>query len=261
MLGETRSANPVENLMANRWHCVGVGQFTSGAWNGEIATIGFSGIARDTGSFATDAINESLPEFAAVPSGAQDTTTHLTVYYGSEGVGGWTEANQNSILEAMWTFLQVVKAYQATGFYWQEIRLSAIQSDGKVVNGATVGEITTPFAGAAAMTTPPQLAVASSHVTGGRGPKNRGRNYVPIHAYSGNTTTDGLIATSVKTALNNGSKAFIDTCNAISGIRCAVVSGLHQTYSDITAVRVGDEFDSQRRRKNARDETYTTLSV
>jgi hypothetical protein len=84
---------------------------------------------------------------------------------------------------------------------------------------------------------------------------------MPIHSYTSNSTTDGLVATSVKTAVNNAAKAFIDTVNAVSGLRTAVVSGTHQTYSDITAVRVGDEFDTQRRRKNGRRETYTTLTV
>jgi hypothetical protein len=247
--------------VANRWQCVGVGNFLSGAWNGELATMSFSGVARDTGSFGTDDINQALPEFAAVPSGASSTTAHCTVSYGSEGVGGWTEANQNSIIEAMWTFLNTLKAYQASAFSWGEIRLSAIESTGAVVNGATVATITSPLQGTPTMNAPPQLAVASSHVTGGRGPRNRGRNYMPIHSYTSNSTTDGLVATSVKTAVNNAAKAFIDTVNAVSGLRTAVVSGTHQTYSDITAVRVGDEFDTQRRRKNGRRETYTTLTV
>lgn len=247
--------------MANRWQCVAVGSFNSGAWNGELATMSFSGLARDTGSFGTGDINQALVEFAAVPSGSSDTTAHLTVSYGSEGVGGWTQANQNGILEAMWEFLDDLKAYQASTFTWKEIRLSAITSAGAVVNGATVGLLTSPLAGTGTMNAPPQLAVASSHVTGGRGPRNRGRNYIPIHTYTSNTTTDGLIATAVKTASNNAAKAFIDTVNAISGIRCAVVSGVHQTYSDITAVRVGDEFDTQRRRKNGRREIYTSLTV
>lgn len=247
--------------MANRWQCVGIGSFNSGAWNGELATVGFSGVARDTGAFGIDVINEGLIEFAAVPSGASGSTTHLTVSYGSEGVGGWTEANQDSIMEAMWTFLNALKGYQSSDFSWKQIRLSAITSGGAVVNGATVGTITTPLVGPAVMSAPPQLAVASSHVTGGRGPRNRGRNYIPIHAYSGASTTDGLVATGVKTAVNNAAKAFIDTVNAITGVRCGVVSALHQTYSDITAVRVGDEFDTQRRRKNGRREIYTSLTV
>jgi len=247
--------------VANRWLCVGVGSFNSGAWTGELATMSFSGACRDTGAFGTDDINQALVEFDAVPTGTSSTTTHLTVSFGSEGIGGWNNANQEGILEAMYEFLDDLKAYQATTFTWKEIRLSAITSAGQVVNGATVGAINTPIAGTATMNAPPQLAVASSHQTGGRGPRNRGRNYVPIHTYTGNTGGDGLVGTGVKTAVNNAAKAFIDTVNAISGIRTAVVSGTHQTYSDITAVRIGDEFDTQRRRKNGRPETYTTLTV
>lgn len=247
--------------MANRWLCVGVGSFNSGAWNGELATVSFSGVCRDTGAFGTDVINQALPEFDAVPTGTSSTTAHLTVSFGSEGIGGWNNSNQEGILEAMYKFLDDLKGYQTGPFTWKEIRLSAITSAGQVVNGATVGAINTPIAGTISMNAPPQLAVASSHVTGGRGPRNRGRNYIPIHTYTANTTTDGLVAPSVKTAVNNAAKAFIDTVNAISGIRTAVVSATHQSYSDITAVRIGDEFDTQRRRKNGRPEIYTTLTV
>jgi len=247
--------------VANRWLCSAVGTFNSGAWNGEIATMSFSGAARDTGFFGIDVINEMLPEFGAGASGASSSTTHMTLSMGSSGIGAWTDANQGAICEAMWAFVNALKAYQATTFSWNEIRLSAIESTGQVVNGATVGTITSPLVGTATMNAPPQLAVVNSHRTGGRGPRNRGRNYMPVHSYTSNTTADGLIATAVKTALNTASKTFVDTCNALTGIRSGVVSPLHQTYSDITSVAVGDEFDTQRRRKNARRELYTVLSL
>jgi len=247
--------------MANRWQCVLKGEFLAGEWNGEIATMSFSGACRDTGSWTADTINGALVEYAAVPVGSTDTTAHMNVSFGAAGVGAYTEANQKLVLELGWTFMDAIDVYQVDDFKWQEVRLSAIESDGTVINGATVGTITSPIPGTAlTLTLPPQTAVVCSHRSGGRGPRNRGRNYMPLHT-TGGLTTDALILAALKTNLNNASKAFIDGVNAITGWRCAVVSSTHQTYSDITAVAVGDEVDTQRRRRNDRRETYTVLSV
>lgn len=142
--------------MANRWQLVLKGEFDAGQWNGEIATMSFSGVCRDSGSFTPPVINEALPAFAAVPTGSTDTTTHMNVSFGAAGVGAYTEANQKLVLELGWTFADSINTYQHDNFKWDEIRLSAFESDGTVVNGATVGTITAPVAGSAAtMTLPP----------------------------------------------------------------------------------------------------------
>ncbi len=247
--------------MANRWQLVIKGEFTAGEWNGEIATMSFSGVCRDSGAFTPPVINEALPAFAAVPTGSTDTTTHMNVSFGAAGVGAYTEANQKLVLELGWTFLDSINTYQVDDFSWNEIRLSAFESDGTVVNGATVGTITAPVAGAASsLGLPPQTAVVCSHRTGGRGPRNRGRNYMPMHTTSG-LQSDALVLAALKTNLNNYTKAVIDGVAAISGWNCAVVSSTHQTYSDIVAVSVGDEIDTQRRRRNDRRETYQVLAI
>ena len=245
--------------MANSWHAVAYGSYDSGVWVGEIATCSLSGAGRDTGSFTTGEINVDLPEFVAVPTGVTGSSTHFTWSYGSEGVGCWNNANVSAIGEAFYTWLVALKAYQASTFSWKEVRISAVEAGGAVVNGASVGAITTPIVGTGSMSAPPQNAIVSSLVTGGRGPRNRGRLYVPAPGAA--PTTDGLLSSAMKTAVNNGTKALVNSVDAISGIRAAVVSRTHQTYSDITKVRVGDEFDTQRRRRNGRNETYTVLAV
>nr|CRY95220.1 hypothetical protein [uncultured prokaryote] len=247
--------------MANRWQMVLYGQFAAGEWDGEIATMSFSGTCKDTGGYTPPVINEALPEFAAVPSGGTDTTTHMNVTFGSSGIGAWTEANQKLALELGWTFMDAVDVYQVDDFRWTEVRLSAIEADGSVVNGATVGALTSVIPGTATtLTLPPQTAVVCSHRTGGRGPRNRGRNYLPLHT-TGGLTTDALVLAALKTNLNNYTKNFVQGIQAITGWNCAVVSATHQTYSDITAVSVGDEIDTQRRRRNERRETYQTLNL
>lgn len=245
--------------MANSWKAVAYGEFFSGPWNGEIATISLSGCARDTGSFTAGAIDEALPEFAAVPSGGSDTSTHMTWAFGSSGVGGWTEANQMALGEVIWELLDDIKTKQASTFHWKEVRVSAIASDGTVVNGASIGTITTPVQGSGTQSMPPQVAMVSSLVTGGRGPRNRGRFYIPAHVPP--TTTGIVLSSSGMTTQNTQTKTAIDAVNAISGLRCAVVSRTHATYSDVTFVKIGDQLDTQRRRRDGIPETYTTLAM
>lgn len=245
--------------MANSWRAVAYGSFNSGPWDGEIATIGFSGSARDSGSYSAGAINADLPEFAAVPEGGSDTSTHFSWAFGSAGVGGWTEANQKAIGEVVWEYLDDIKSLQCTTFTWKEVRVSAINADGTVENGASVGTITSPLAGTGTQSMPPQVAVVSSLVTGGRGPRNRGRLYLP--AFTAPTATGIVVSAGGITTVNNATKTAILAFNAITGIRCAVVSRTHATYSDVTFVRVGDQLDTQRRRREGVRENYTSLAI
>jgi len=243
--------------MANSWRCVAVGSFNSGPWDGEIATIGFSGAARDTGAFTGPVINEELLEYGASSIGTSGSSTNMTWSFGSAGIGVWNETNQKAIGEVMYTYLQAIKTYQGTTFSWKEVRVSALEASGAVVNGASVGTITSPVAGGFTQTMPPQLACVASLKTGGRGPRNRGRLYVPAHAPA--TVTGIVLNSSMQNAVNTATKSAINGFNAITGIRAAVVSKTHSTYSDVTAVRVGDQLDTQRRRREGIKETYITL--
>lgn len=245
--------------MANRWHCVGVGSFDSGTWLGEIAQVGISGIATPDTEPATNAINANLPAFDAEGVGTSGTTTHCSVSYGSEGLNAWVTSNQDGIAEAMWTYLNAVKAYQSSTFSWKEIRVSAFEVDGKVVNGASVYTITAPIAGSTTMNQSAQSAAVTTFVTGGRGPRNRGRLYMPNTACA--ITSTGLLPSAQITAMNNAAKSLVNTITALSAIQAAVVSATHQTYSSIISVKTGDEVDQQRRRRGARKEIYTTLAV
>lgn len=248
--------------MATSWLMTGIGRFTTATWQGEMASIGIRGICSDAGSPSHPFISQSLPSFDAVAAGTSASTTHTTANYGSVGVGNYHQTNQNSMAEAMWTYLNTIKAYQTSNFAWQEIRLSAVTNTGSIVNGASVFTITAPLAGTATITAaqPPQAAMVVSVQTGGRGPRNRGRQYVPIHQGSV-LNGDGVFDTTSRTAVRGGFKTLVDSINALTGIRAAVVSVEHQTYSDITNLRTGDEVDTQRKRRNYRRESYTSSAV
>lgn len=247
--------------MANSWHVTAVGKWNSGAWTGEIGTVGFSGIGNPSGSGPD--INASLPEFGAIADGSTGTTSHCSVSYGSNAFGdtAWSHSNQDAIAEATWALLGAFKVGTPTTFSWQEIRLSAIERVGgkdEVVNGASVYTITAPLAGSYAMSHPPQIATCLSLRTGGRGPRNHGRIFIPTPATT--VTSDGLLNASDAGPWRTAMKTCLTTIGALTGVRAAVVSRTHQTYSDITGIRTGDEMDTQRRRRNKRAETYTTLA-
>lgn len=247
------------------WKAVGVGKFWSGAWNGELATISFSGVADDSLSvgspFTHPKIDAALPSFDCTPSGASGTTTHTTVSYGVTSAGAFNETSQGVILEALWAYVNALKIYQPAEFRWTELRLSALLPDNKVLNGATVATITSPVAGTgSAGPMPPQSACVASLRTGGRGAHNKGRVYVPTTI--GNVMgSDQLVSATVGSNIRTATKTFIDACNALGNVRCAVVSRTKHTYSDISDVASGDELDTQRRRRNGRNETYSHTAV
>lgn len=248
--------------VANSWHATAVGSWASGAWTGEIGTVGLSGIGNPAFGYGPD-INAALPDFGATADGSTGTTTHCTVSYGSNAFGdnAWSHANQDAIAEALWTLLSAWKVHTPPAFSWKEIRLSAIERIGgedKVVNGASVYTITSPLAGSYAQAHPPQTAIVCSLKTGGRGARNHGRIFIPASALT--VASDGLLNASDGTTIRNAMKTCLTTMNALTGVRAAVVSRVHQTYSDITGVRTGDEFDTQRRRRNKRPETYATTT-
>jgi len=245
--------------MANSWRLVAIGSYNSGTWQGEIAQIGISGACSDAGAITSGQINANLPTFDAVAAGTSGSSTHMTFSFGANGVGAYNEANQKTVCEAMWTFLGTIVNVQPTSFTWKEIRLSAIATDGHVVNGATVGTITSPVAGLGTMNQPPQASLVQSFVTGGRGPRNRGRMYVP--ASSMTLGTDGKAPSTWPASVNPAARTMILAINAVTGWQACVVSRTHSTFSSITATRTGDEVDSQQRRRRHRRETYTQLAI
>lgn len=245
--------------MATSWTCTAIGKFTSGTWLGEMATINLSGMGADAGGTFGGNINSPLEEFNAVASGATGSSTHMTWSHGWDGSAAGSLANQQSIGEAMWAFLNYQKVFIAAEFAWQEVRISAFRADGTVVNGASVGTITTPLAGTLALDRPPQTAIVASLVTGGRGPRNRGRLYLPTHRFS--TPGDSLIGSTDRGNIATNVKTLVNAVNALTGPRAVVVSKTHQAWSDITAVRCGDEVDTQSRRRYRRKENYSVVAI
>lgn len=242
--------------MAFYWKAGLLGRYVSGDWLGEQAYMGISGVAIDGGGDFTG-INKALPSFDARPDGTYVSAASWERYGGSVGAGSWSYEHQDQVATALLNFATAVKAAQHASFRWQEIRLAAFGNDDKVINGATVYQLKTAVSGSGAtFAGGPERAIAVSWRTGGRGSRNRGRTYVPAPCY-GITTGTGLIGSTNMNTIGNAAKALHTAVDAIPGLAHVVVSRVWKTYSDITSVEIGDEFDTQSRRRRERPESYT----
>lgn len=148
------------------------------------------------------------------------------------------------------------------------------------VNGTTDDEnidyytYPTPIVGGAVgQAYPPQLTVAATMTTDRqRGLASKGRMYIPGINFAIDGATGKLTSTQTNN-LNTGFKAFLDAVNADAGVPANVVvaSKGHKTntldangqpvYVDgltalVTGCRIGDVYDTQRRRRNDFVETY-----
>lgn len=112
---------------------------------------------------------------------------------------------------------------------------------------------------------PPQNSVAVSHRTLQVGPRGRGRMFLP----SGTTSllSGARIQSSERDAIVAAQVALLEGVAFESGgpggpvIRPIVTGSPWTDYAVINRVQVGDVMDSQRRRRNALTETYTTDTV
>lgn len=234
----------------------------TGTWVGEVWQTGFSIAGQaDGGGDLGVVVDASLPSFTVDPDGSNGTWSKGTYTLGWEGATQGTAAHQTALALDFWTFFDAIKALMPADMRLTEIRLSAIQDNGAVVNGASVFALSSPIVGSASATTqmPPEVAVVASLRTGGRGPRNRGRMYLPANAAA---NASGLIASASCTTIVNAAKSLGENvAGAIPGGYLSVVHQAGLTYSTVTKVQVGNHWDAQRRRQNALPETRTEASL
>lgn len=244
---------------ARYWRAVLVGYYTTGNWQGEMATTGISGVAVDGGGTFPTVIFQSLPQFEANPSAEVADLTDFTVQYGSVGGGDWTKANQDSIATALRKFANAVKAYQDGNFAWSQVRISAYDANHDVINGASIYEFKTPVTGTGSGLFDPASALAVSLRSGGRGPRARGRMFVPISG--GTNISGGLVLSGTRTAIGNAAGDMVGDLQALSNVEPAVVSRTGAVYSTITRVLIGDVVDNVSRRRRRRREQYANFGI
>lgn len=234
----------------------------TGTWVGEVWQTGLSIAGQaDGGGDLGAVVDETLPSFTVDPDGANGSWSKGTYTLGWEGATQGTQAHQAAIALEVWTFFDALKGLMPADMRLTEIRLSAIQDNGKVINGASVYSLSSPLVGSASATTqmPPEVAVVASLRTAGRGPRNRGRMYLPLNSA---TNASGLIASASLTTIVNATKSMAENlAGAIPGGYVSVVHQAGLTYSTVTKVQAGNHWDAQRRRQNALPETRTEASL
>ena len=256
--------------MATYLSVTGKGGYSTGSWSGEIAQCTWTLIVDTNDPTSTSVVNAGIPEFDFDDTASTGTWASGTF---TQGFGGVVDdVAQTAIASAVTTWFNAVDEWQVQSFSWQSIAMSLWQYDavpptswGQVME-TSVYTLDIPVAGditTGAM--PPQNAVCLSHYTPGSGGRNRGRVFLPFHMGLSGATQ--LLTGINVAALGAAEVALLEAFTAIeidggaSFINPAVVSRVHQSWSSITNVRVGDEVDTQRRRRNGRAEVYESYPV
>jgi len=105
---------------------------------------------------------------------------------------------------------------------------------------------------------PFQCATVISLLTDSATRHGRGRFYLPPLAVS--TVDGGLISAAAITSLDTAWTAFFDSLNT-DGLNPVVRNRTGHISTPVTSARVGNVFDTQRRRRNKLVEVYTAIAV
>lgn len=112
---------------------------------------------------------------------------------------------------------------------------------------------------------PPQISVVASMRTSQIGRSSRGRMYLPA-LDAGELQSDGTFGTANATTMAGEVATFLESAALDGGSSgawaCpAVIPGNWTTYALINSVRVGNIYDTQRRRRRGLTETYASDTV
>ena len=235
-----------------------VGGRPSGSFAGEIWQTGFNMCDGDSGGILTGAVKAPLPTFTANVVGETTSDATWNVDNAWSGTQKFTHANLLAIANHIVTLWNVLKIRTPADSRLEAVRFSAFGTDGKVINGANVYTLKAPLQGSVTATgqIPAQLAVTASLRTGARGAAGRGRMFLPLN---GIAPASGLIPAAVRDEIGGAVKTLLENVRAV-GPLVSVVNRVPLTYSDVDDVQVGNFFDVQRRRENAKAETYTSYT-
>lgn len=164
-------------------------------------------------------------------------------------------------LNEVWTGA-AISAYISDHTTFVGVRLDDVREPGGIVRQAVSDNAEPVTGGLAGSQLPPQIAEVISLRTGDPGRSRRGRMYFPplgVAALFG----DGTLHVSRRAELAQAMADFFTGVNgdAFVASTAFVASDVLQALIAINEVRVGDIFDTQRRRRNALDESYSVASV
>lgn len=242
------------------------------AWANETWSFGqhFAWSDSAQGAFPLDSGDHVLNVKNIASGGNARTLTNYTVTPGWSGEGGAntiTDDDKDSLVNVFDVYLLAIASHVSNSYVLDSIKVYPwLSVPGPLPVAPDIYTPKTPGAYATGATlAAPQLAAVVSTSSALRGRKGRGRWYL------GSTTTalqvNGLMSSATQTA------HLTAATNLLNGIRAShpQVGSLwltpviaHQnglTAAVINKVRVGDEIDTQQRRRRQRAETYVVSSL
>lgn len=248
----------------------------SSPWAGEEAQIGLRLATVPVATSPQMGETFTLPVGGdiAVTSGSTAGTNGLLTQ-AWDGLGGdsvlgldWTGERQADIGDDFWTFLTAMDSYFTTDFEWTHIKIAPISADGSAGAGASHYVFTTPVDGAASSSAmmPPDVALCLSLRAPILGRTGRGRMYFPALATSVGVT-DGKPGVAPRTAMAGYVKDLIDDLQNVPSGPFAyaplviVTSAGKATGVRPSQVRIGDHYDTQRRREMQVRENFVELAL
>jgi hypothetical protein len=212
--------------------------------------------------------------------GTERWSTGFQMGYGESGVESIDDLSAERVAVHWRAFFTNSLYHIPGGYRTLETKVAVINTNGTTNQDEISYHTLSPVAvgGSPDNPMPPQITVAATLKTEiQRGIGTRGRMFLPGYAHSVEVAT-GKIPSARTQELANGIKTFIDACNAdvlLPG-KVIVASKGHKTQQldangqpvyvggvnvNVTSVRVGNVYDTQRRRRNELVENYTTATL
>jgi len=177
-----------------------------------------------------------------------------------------TEAQAQAVATAWSTFFTTANNQFSSQFKTIGAKMSLVATNGQSdpANTAYYYYPTAISGGNGGAALPPQVALVATLTTARvRGYGSKGRMYLP--GINHNVDTTGHLSVTEQTNIKNGMVTFLNSVNANVGggsevvLNSALSAGIpgHPALMEpITGVRVGNVYDTQRRRRNQLQETY-----
>lgn len=177
-----------------------------------------------------------------------------------QGGSGPTQHQMKLAAKSALEFAGSCLALHNSQFRLAEIRFQCNDERGLSVGGSNKFTPKVDSYGSSSSALSPNMAICVS--TESQSPTRRGHGRFFLGGLAATTMdTNGMISPATQNSIATKSAKYIQDITNTDYLVPAVVRVSDRTYWDITGVRVGDEFDVQNRRRNARSEVYVSGEV
>lgn len=172
----------------------------------------------------------------------------------------------DDIISDFASFMTSLNAYQASPFRWTHFKVAPIEKGtGKYLAPSTVYTRKSPQTPSNTSALPPDVAIAVSFRAPIVGKRGRGRMYVPALNVTALGST-GVVAANLLSSWPAAAQSLVNDLADLPGVdftSCGLLIGsaASQTMIKPSEVRVGNIFDTQRRRDQQIKETYASRDV